>query len=138
MRRRNLLRLLLPVVVLAIAIAIALWPREGKVTRANWERVAKGMQLREVEALLGEYRPSNADFPLSDGLDRSSVDAPDWSRTTIRARNVGQPFGRQLLWQGVDGMAIIEIDDTGVSTTVWIPRSGLLARLKWFWQHLLS
>jgi hypothetical protein len=40
-------------VVLAGVAAFALWPRPGRITRENYDRISAGMSRAEVEVILG-------------------------------------------------------------------------------------
>jgi hypothetical protein len=62
-RRRTLLVVLAGLAVVA-AGAVVLWPREDRVTRANFGRIRTGMSRAEVEAILGppgDYRTGHGE-----------------------------------------------------------------------------
>jgi hypothetical protein len=64
-RRRLFIALGLLACVLLTGVAWLLWPRGSGITRANAARIAKGMTLDEVEALLGGPARDESTGPLN-------------------------------------------------------------------------
>jgi hypothetical protein len=95
MRRRTLLVTLAGMAVVVAAGAVVLWPREDRVTRANYDRIQIGMNRANVEAILGppgDYRTGLGEIGVAvdmqnmlwvpDDLDST---LPNWSRVPLQS-----------------------------------------------------
>jgi hypothetical protein len=152
MRRRKLLVALAGLAVAVAAGAIVLWPREDRVTRANYDRIRDGMTRAEVEAILGPPGPPG-DFRTGHGETRVVFEDGSTANTRWIPDDPAKPLpnwsrlpGQSLLWATwmSDSFAIgIGIDDSGnVVEKVGYPRrttqgplENLLWRAKRLWQR---
>jgi hypothetical protein len=112
-------------VLLAVAVKPILLPAGNpRLTQENFERIKEGMQMKEVEAILG---------PPGDY--RTGPTLP------IYLRNSLDLFGRVgLIWKGGEGEIRLWVDSRGiVSPSEFLPTSpepvGLLDLLRWRWDR---
>jgi hypothetical protein len=111
---------ILTAVVGAIVLTLALLPPKPGVTKANFDRVANGMSVEEVESVFGDPGGHVVQFanPKKRGV-----------RTPKQTLIFDDP--RWRVWQGMDGFAVVEFNENGqVEIMSWdpIPIS--------FWQKL--
>jgi hypothetical protein len=142
MRRRKLLVALAGLAVVVAAGVVVLWPREDRVTRANYDRVLIGMKRADVEAILGppgDYRTglgetgNEAVYGMYWDYDLDlDVTLPNWSRFPGQS-----PEDLSLLasWMSDSFLIGITIDESGqVVDKLGLPRRktyGQLDNLLW-------
>jgi hypothetical protein len=126
MRRRTLLVALAGLAVVVAAGTVVLWPREDRVTRANYDRIQIGMSRVDVEAILGppgDYRTGlgESDFG-DDSASRWVGDPPgfpsSWGLGWFAYPNSlpveGVPTASvQTNWFGDSCRICVEVDDAG-------------------------
>src|SRR5262245_9164020 len=135
MRRRRWLWIVLPLLLVAAALAWGLTlHRDVPVSRARFESVHPGMSLEPVSARLGgpagDYRTGEVDLDLSGG-------SPEFDNVmTAPEVLLGEVTYRHEWWQGDEGTAWVCFDEQGrVVTREFTP--GSRVNRPW-WQRLLA
>lgn len=110
-KKRLLLFAVLPVTVAGILGVLAMLPPRPGVTKANFDRIQEGMNVQEVELLLG-----GPGLPFHGFLDR--------------------PRGI-FVWQADDdSIALVEIVDDSVTSKTWQPSTESITDKIHRWLHL--
>jgi hypothetical protein len=99
MRRRKLLGALVVLAVLVAAGIFVIWPRPDQITRANLDRIKKGMRRAEVEAILGGPPGDYRNGPIIHHIEASYA---------AHVHTDGS-----LTWEGDDGFGWISFDSSG-------------------------
>jgi hypothetical protein len=123
--------------VVVAAGAVVLWPREGRITQENYDRISEGMSCAEVEAILGppgDYRTGLGET----GFAEPKVWSPDRDIAPRPVSNWSTAPGQSPPWASwmSDSFVIwIGIDDSGsVGDKLGYPRrttQGPLDNLLW-------
>jgi hypothetical protein len=112
MRRRTLLVALVGLAVVVAAVVVLLWPRAGRVTRANRDRIRIGMSRADVEAILGP--PGDYATVLFCEGSGSAVDPREVYAEAARSFSPVNARDRdQACWCGNDCVIFIAFDVDG-------------------------
>jgi hypothetical protein len=122
MRRRKLLVVLAGLAVVVAVGVVVLWPRQDRVTRANYDRIAEGMRLAEVEVILGpagDYRTGLGESAFEGGcywIDDVEGSWPAWS--VLPSGSETGEMRKCAMW----------VNDTGIIGTTFDCSDAVLAR----------
>jgi hypothetical protein len=145
MRRRTLLVALAGLAVAIAAGMVVLWPKASRVTSDNCDRIHRGMNRQEVEAILGppgDYRSGPTEHSLVHATwteEGQSMPISFWYLEGIDPPTIHGETPH--IWLGDHGDAHVYYDSAGVVTgrTFWSAQpkpQGALDKLFWQTRHL--